>query len=603
MTSVAPAEVCTDDDSEVEAANAAQHTRQEHALAKKTFRRGVRRETTHRILLSVPVFLALVITALYSTFENVDMKNQAVSLDNVVKSSEQLSRLTLQLQRERDQLVLYNSQIGADSKTFLLRSYAETDRVISSMTEWPVKKTDDAPDEFSSKLAFHRYIVDHRIALEGDVVNVKDEVLFYSRMINKLIEWLHDAISKVVIGDTWQILVSYQNIVSSTEDVGVIRAIGTTYFADGYFRKRAAYQLFNQKCGSLIINYDMTRKFTSRIPLLKKAVNDWSGYDVYTSVNQFIRRIQTQNQSMPSVETAATWFDSMSAYVDTLRDMQTGMWEELIRKLNEATVAASSSISFSGSVSTAVCLLWPAITYFFYWNEVGCCRMAASILENVREVAQARIHDIAFLCACLPRHLVTLMRENTPPPPPAHVPVMTMMVVQAVDLHGQSVFLSPQEVIGLLNEFIQKLWKTAEEREVFVVTQENDTVLITAEKHGRGPQQEARIVVNFAVEFIAALRRHTFLSAPNGTVAARIGVQTGTVLSWISGLGEREQPCYRVTQEPVFAAQTFAETAEPNSIRVGAEVMALMDADEEYEFDVADPVDVLIRQVTLRSDI
>lgn len=67
-------------------------------------------------------------------------------------------------------------------------------------------------------------------------------------------------------------------------------------------RKRAAYQLFNQKCGSLIINYDMTRKFTSRIPLLKKAVNDWSGYDVYTSVNQFIRRIQTQNQSMPSVE-------------------------------------------------------------------------------------------------------------------------------------------------------------------------------------------------------------------------------------------------------------------------------------------------------------
>ena len=73
-------------------------------------------------------------------------------LDNVVKSSKQLSRLTLQLQRERDQLVLYNSQIGADSKTFLLRSYAETDRVISSMTEWPVKKTDDAPDEFSSKV-------------------------------------------------------------------------------------------------------------------------------------------------------------------------------------------------------------------------------------------------------------------------------------------------------------------------------------------------------------------------------------------------------------------------------------------------------------------
>ena len=34
----------------------------------------------------------------------------------------------------------------------------------------------------------------------------------------------------------FQILVSYQKIMSATEDAGVMRAIGTTYFADGYFR-------------------------------------------------------------------------------------------------------------------------------------------------------------------------------------------------------------------------------------------------------------------------------------------------------------------------------------------------------------------------------
>ena len=66
----------------------------------------------------------------------------------------QLGKVMLRLQRERDQLVLYNSQIGADSKTFLVRSYVDTDRVLASMTDWPVKKTNSTPPEFSSKVRF-----------------------------------------------------------------------------------------------------------------------------------------------------------------------------------------------------------------------------------------------------------------------------------------------------------------------------------------------------------------------------------------------------------------------------------------------------------------
>lgn len=60
--------------------------------------------------------------------------------------------------------------------------------------------------------------------------------------------------------------------------------------------------MFNQVCGSLVLNYEMARKFASRIPPLKQAVNQWGGYDVYTSVNLLTRKIQVQNQSMPSVE-------------------------------------------------------------------------------------------------------------------------------------------------------------------------------------------------------------------------------------------------------------------------------------------------------------
>ena len=43
----------------------------------------------------------------------------------------------------------------------------------------------------------------------------------------------------------------------------------------------------------------------------------------------------------------------------------------------------------------------------------------------------------------------------------------------------------------------------------------------------RGSRQEAKTVVNFAIDFIAALRKHTFSSAPDVAIKAQIGVQTG----------------------------------------------------------------------------
>ena len=71
------------------------------------------------------------------------------------------------------------------------------------------------------------------------------------------------------------------------------------------------------------------------------------------------------------------------------------------------------------------------------------------------------------------------MKANIPPPQPACVPMMTMMVVQVVDLHGQSASLSPYDVIGVLGKLMQQLSKTAQ-GEVFMLAQENDTVFITA---------------------------------------------------------------------------------------------------------------------------
>jgi len=76
------------------------------------------------------------------------------------------------------------------------------------------------------------------------VIDCYEEIAFYSRSIGMMIDWLHDAIKASVLGDVWNIVVSYQKIVICTEDATTMRSLGIVYFSQGSFNSSAAYNRF-----------------------------------------------------------------------------------------------------------------------------------------------------------------------------------------------------------------------------------------------------------------------------------------------------------------------------------------------------------------------
>ena len=146
---------------------------------------------------------------------------------------------------------------------------------------------------------------------------------------------------------------------------------------------------------SLLVLYDMATQMMNLfmfIILYFEQSSTLYSYSHYHRYDNHLMRLNTTytvsvvNCGVCLLQTAATWFDNMSSYVNVLVNMQTNIWGQLIHKLEEAKFAASYSISFSTIVTTALCILWPTTGCFFYWNQMQCFRLVASIIQKTQEV-------------------------------------------------------------------------------------------------------------------------------------------------------------------------------------------------------------------------
>ena len=90
-----------------------------------------------------------------------------------------LGRLIHRLQRERDMSVLYLSDLGPGTKTFLLAEYIATDDALQRLPVWPGELRKNPREEFQSKANMMTYISQHRNSLNPSNVNLYDEISFY----------------------------------------------------------------------------------------------------------------------------------------------------------------------------------------------------------------------------------------------------------------------------------------------------------------------------------------------------------------------------------------------------------------------------------------
>ena len=254
------------------------------------------------------------------------------------------------LQRERDMSALYVSAIGPDTKEFLLKRYPDTDMALENLSHWPVSKKNHR-QEFRSKDRFLLFLNRHRYQLDLYNRTAKEELFFYTDVIEVFITWLYDSVSEARSGSIWKTLVAYQEIIVASEYVGRERGLGVTYFALGGFKTKEDYLLFLEAQDIANITFQSCRRYSEL---------SYSIYDVQMLQNDMVlspvraMRLQIRSnksaQLSRSLDKANDWFDNMTAYQDIIRETQ----RALASKIDDMLSAKSDEDMYT--IITIACI-------------------------------------------------------------------------------------------------------------------------------------------------------------------------------------------------------------------------------------------------------
>jgi hypothetical protein len=262
----------------------------------------------------------------------------------------ELGQMLRFLQRERDMSALYVSVIGPETKEFLLKRYPDTDMALENLSYWPVSKK-NMRREFQTKDGFLLFLNRHRYQLDLYNRTSKEELLFYTDVIDIFINWLYDAVSEARSGSVWKTLVAYQEIVVASEYIGRERGLGVSYFALGGFRSKEDYLLFLEAQDIANITFQSCRRYS------ELAYNIYEGKllqnDLVLAPVRYMRlqiRSNKSAQLLGSLDQATSWFDNMTVYQDIVRETQ----KSLAAKIDEMLTLRSTEDMYT--IITIACI-------------------------------------------------------------------------------------------------------------------------------------------------------------------------------------------------------------------------------------------------------
>ncbi|XP_041377372.1 uncharacterized protein LOC121389788 [Gigantopelta aegis] len=271
------------------------------------------------ILILVPIF-GLWSFTVYGLFGSLRVKSQMEQTQTAVKISVGIGKFLDKIQRERDMSVLYLSILGPQTKTFLRNEYLLTDQALDQLTSWPLKTT--VTSAFHSKAKFHRFLNKHRQSLSSKNFDIYVEIAFYNSLIEPFVEWLYDAITESSKASMWQILVSYQKIVTGMEQIGIERALGVVFFVNGGFPSKTIYENYNRNVNIFKSNYRSAVLYSKGIDTIFQKGMLKSGTNLTAVIEKFRYEIQHSMDIKPSITKGQWWFDNMTLYLDTLLIIQ-----------------------------------------------------------------------------------------------------------------------------------------------------------------------------------------------------------------------------------------------------------------------------------------
>lgn len=290
----------------------------------------------------------------------------ASGIRKVLRFSTELGVLIHNLQKERDSSALYLSSYRAETKEALLSSYIDTDNVLEELSYWPSIEDKDAP-EYHSQEKYQIHLNRHRYQLDSLNQSVTSELLFYTKGIDVILDWLYASITEARSGTVWRSLVAFLEITDAKKSFGIERALGAIYYTKGKFQTIEDYLWFSESQDIANASFWSARRFSD---VAASIYDDLVAQnDTIVGILEDMRRdirVNEQFNRVGSLEKAEYWMMAVTSYLQTLLDTQDAVVSSIFVELDERDQEDLFKMIAIAIVFSGVLLMCPVIMHGVY---------------------------------------------------------------------------------------------------------------------------------------------------------------------------------------------------------------------------------------------
>ncbi len=251
---------------------------------------------------------------------------------DILNFSVKLSELIHQFQKERGESAGYLGSDGKKFKDTLLKQRVLTDQKIDIVqSEKFISLKNKYNSQYKKIIKTLSRLPQMRQKISDKKIDASESIKYYSTLNDNIIEMLNSMVlSEDKITKT---LVAYLSFIIAKEKSGILRALGSSVFAKGYFDKQTA--IYFDKL--IFAENEFIKEFKYSAPkhIVENYINTVVKADSYKEVKTYIQKALSAGIGEPLNIDSQKWFNAMTNKINNMQKTEKEISKEIMHFANE----------------------------------------------------------------------------------------------------------------------------------------------------------------------------------------------------------------------------------------------------------------------------